>query len=323
MNYDKIGEFIASKRKEKSMTQSELAKKLGVTDKAVSKWERGLGCPDISILELLSKELGVSVLEILKGRKVENEVIRVTEADDYVKESLRVSKETTKNHIFSVFSKLIFIGVSVITIIFVILSISNYAKAAIGETVTIDNEYILKNKYELDRMKKNIEKLNNNQSILNKEELEYIKKDLEMLVDYSSSSFLLKLNDKKYSASDIIFLYIEDAMSPKYPSHIMVDFIEVLKNHNIYDEYKTRAMLGTMKNEMIYVNYLARYYQRKNQEYINISSYNALVPYILNEYTEDNQLSYACNMLLSSLTDRLEVFNLFIEEFIKDGDLNV
>ena len=49
MNYEKIGEFISSKRKEKNMTQSDLAKKLGVTDKAVSKWERGLGCPDVSL----------------------------------------------------------------------------------------------------------------------------------------------------------------------------------------------------------------------------------------------------------------------------------
>ena len=53
MNYDKIGKFIQEKRKEKNLTQKELANKLGVTDRAVSKWERGVGCPDVSILEIL------------------------------------------------------------------------------------------------------------------------------------------------------------------------------------------------------------------------------------------------------------------------------
>ena len=67
MNYEKIGEFIALKRKEKNLTQKDLAKKIGVTDKAVSRWERGIGCPDVSILEILSKELDVFVLELLKG----------------------------------------------------------------------------------------------------------------------------------------------------------------------------------------------------------------------------------------------------------------
>ena len=62
MNYKEIGIFISKRRKELNMTQKDLAIKLNVTDKAVSKWERGLGCPDVSILELLSSILGVSIL---------------------------------------------------------------------------------------------------------------------------------------------------------------------------------------------------------------------------------------------------------------------
>ena len=63
VNYKEIGLFISKKRKELNMTQKDLANKLNVTDKAVSKWERGLGCPDISILEILSNILGISILE--------------------------------------------------------------------------------------------------------------------------------------------------------------------------------------------------------------------------------------------------------------------
>ena len=119
MNYDKIGKFIQEKRKEKNLTQKELAEKIGVTDRAVSKWERGVGCPDVSILEILSKELDCSILEILKGRKIENEIIKVTEADDYVKESMNISKQITKEKIISYINKVL-----VTTIIFIFLLLS-------------------------------------------------------------------------------------------------------------------------------------------------------------------------------------------------------
>lgn len=69
MNENKIGQFIAECRKEKNMTQRELAGQLHITDKAVSKWERGLSCPDISLLAPLSEILGVTTGELLNGEK--------------------------------------------------------------------------------------------------------------------------------------------------------------------------------------------------------------------------------------------------------------
>ena len=50
MNYDKIGKFITTLRKSKGLTQKDLANHLNITDRAVSKWERGKGCPDVSLL---------------------------------------------------------------------------------------------------------------------------------------------------------------------------------------------------------------------------------------------------------------------------------
>ncbi len=60
-----LGRFIAQRRKERNLTQRELAEALHVTDKAVSKWERGAGCPDISLLEPLAEALGLSVDQLL------------------------------------------------------------------------------------------------------------------------------------------------------------------------------------------------------------------------------------------------------------------
>lgn len=67
MNAEKIGKFISRKRKLKNLTQKELANKLHITDKAVSKWERGLSLPDISVLIPLSEILNVGLYDLLKG----------------------------------------------------------------------------------------------------------------------------------------------------------------------------------------------------------------------------------------------------------------
>ena len=66
----KVGIFIKQLRIEKNMTQDELAEKINVTNKAISRWERGIGFPDISLLEPLSKELGISILELLNGELI-------------------------------------------------------------------------------------------------------------------------------------------------------------------------------------------------------------------------------------------------------------
>ena len=71
MDQERFGKFILNLRKEKNLTQNDVAQKLGVTDKAVSKWERGLGCPDISLLVPLSNILGISVNELLLQEKID------------------------------------------------------------------------------------------------------------------------------------------------------------------------------------------------------------------------------------------------------------
>ena len=70
MDQIKIGKFIAQKRKEKHMTQAQLAEKLNITDRAVSKWETGKGMPDSSIMLDLCDELSISVNELLSGEDI-------------------------------------------------------------------------------------------------------------------------------------------------------------------------------------------------------------------------------------------------------------
>ena len=76
MNQEKIGAFIAFCRKENSLTQQDLADKLNISNRAVSKWERGINMPDASLMLELSKILDISVNELLNGEKIKK--------DDYV-----------------------------------------------------------------------------------------------------------------------------------------------------------------------------------------------------------------------------------------------
>lgn len=74
MDYQKIGGLILSLRKEKGLTQRQLAESLNVSDKAVSKWERGAGCPDVSLLPKIAGIFNVDLESILAGTLSENGV---------------------------------------------------------------------------------------------------------------------------------------------------------------------------------------------------------------------------------------------------------
>lgn len=67
MDCQKVGSLILKLRHEKNMTQRALAQQMGISDKAISKWERGLGCPDVSLLAQLGSVLGVNIEDILEG----------------------------------------------------------------------------------------------------------------------------------------------------------------------------------------------------------------------------------------------------------------
>ena len=67
MDLVKIGKYIAGKRKDLGMTQKQLAEKLGMSDKSVSKWERGVCLPDVSVYSELCQILGISINEFLAG----------------------------------------------------------------------------------------------------------------------------------------------------------------------------------------------------------------------------------------------------------------
>ena len=84
MDNKKFGQFILKLRKEKGWTQLELAEKLNITDKAVSKWERGTGFPDIKMIEPLAEVFNVSILEIMQSERIPGQTIPKDNASEAI-----------------------------------------------------------------------------------------------------------------------------------------------------------------------------------------------------------------------------------------------
>ena len=98
MNQEKIGNFIKEQRKEQNLTQEQLAEKLNISKNAVSKWERGLNLPDVSIMQDLCKILNISLNELFCGEKIPEENYREA-ADQNLLDALENSAFTLKDKI--------------------------------------------------------------------------------------------------------------------------------------------------------------------------------------------------------------------------------
>ena len=87
-----FGAFIAECRKGKNMSQADMAVKLNVTDKAVSRWERGIGFPDINTIEPLAAALEISVLELMRSERIMTGEVTKEDATGIITDTLSVAK---------------------------------------------------------------------------------------------------------------------------------------------------------------------------------------------------------------------------------------
>ena len=114
MNQENIGKFIAKHRKEKGLTQAQLAERLNITDRAVSKWETGKSMPDSSIMLELCEILGISVNELLSGEEVEMENYGEQAEKNLIELKRREENNLRKNGmILIIFSATLLIGMMV------------------------------------------------------------------------------------------------------------------------------------------------------------------------------------------------------------------
>lgn len=254
MDYNKIGSFIAEARKERKLTQKELADFLHITDRAVSKWERGKGCPDISLMEDLSKVLDISIIEILKGEKInsKNKINNedITYSLNYVEKNI---KEKTIN-ILNIAS------IVIITIIGVVLLLYNlkiyfYLNQNYYTNVFFANNeekvifYSTKNK--LDIISNSQGKYSDNEYKTIMEIVNYIKSNSDIDSEYNlfaKKNYTYKdmrnFADKEsnYNISSIFYISIQNILS-KYYINYNIDTNNYYENLNklkdfVYNYYK-------------------------------------------------------------------------------------
>lgn len=111
-----FGAFVARLRKERNMTQKDLADALHITDKAVSKWETGKGFPDVKLLEPLARALGVSLVELMRGERLEADALPISEAEQVVSQAMNRSQHTTARRYLKLLSALL-IGIGALCLL--------------------------------------------------------------------------------------------------------------------------------------------------------------------------------------------------------------
>ena len=119
MNAQKTGSLIAAIRKEQNRTQQDLANELGVSSAAISKWERGIGFPDVSLIEPLATSLGITIAELFKGERIKNSDANEYESllSDVVKVSTNEisKKKKISNWIIAITVAVLYLLISIIT----------------------------------------------------------------------------------------------------------------------------------------------------------------------------------------------------------------
>lgn len=122
MDYKKIGEFITAERKAKKLTQQKLAEKIFVSEKTISKWEKGNGIPDTNTLPKLCEVFGITINELLNGERIPTENY-TTKAEEKILE-LQKAKEESDKRLLQIE---IVLGILSIISFFIILSTCLYA----------------------------------------------------------------------------------------------------------------------------------------------------------------------------------------------------
>lgn len=131
MDQIKIGKLITKKRLEKKLTQSELGNLLGVTDKSVSKWERGINIPDIALMTPLSEILDLTINEILSGEE------NPKEENKSVIDGIKFYNKKTRNKFVLILAPILIILITILGLFF----INNYNQCKVYSIDSKGNEY--------------------------------------------------------------------------------------------------------------------------------------------------------------------------------------
>ena len=288
MNNTKVGKFIREIRKEKGFTQKELAEQLGITDKAVSKWERGINCPDISLLEELANLLDVTVLELIKGKRLTKE----TKINN--KDIIDTMKYSRKNIIQEIKRTYKFCACFIVNIILLLILITNL-KSILFEYSMID---MTKQDYWTLPILSNINSSNQTSYNNFKEELHNLIENTNQKIDKILTDQGIYTEDEYIIIKQNITLmkqFLETGKNEKYLEQTSYDFLQLLQFYLDHQDIYT----GYINYKEIY-EILLKYDNTKGEQLINyvfknqslMEEYIYIYNYLEQPYTYQNRLPY-------------------------------
>lgn len=237
MDYTKIGKFIQEQRKKLGLTQQQLAGQLKVTNKAISRWETGLGCPDVSLLGELSEILHVGIGELLNGEYNE----QLKDNDKFILEAVNYSKQTTMKNIYKKISNVIYIILGFACFSFLVNMIGQFNYFATEKQQIEVDERVSEITDLSIRIEDKVSKL------IHLEHPIYHENELSLVI--SSSSELIKQVDRfhSYQKDNIITIYQEELNSLYYVNPIITaygDLLFTIAGH--YDKDSMHILLYKM-----------------------------------------------------------------------------
>ena len=309
MDNQTIGNFIKELRKDKNLTQKDLADKLNITDRAVSKWERGLSCPDISLLDDLSKILEVSVIEILKGRKLnKDELINNKE----LVETMTFTSNNLKNKAKKMTD---LISLFIILFISILLLFNNikgtYYTYKKYNTLNYQNEETAQIKFDerIRRVQMKIDLIQNNQGIYNDEEYKLIGGFVNDLKYLTNKNIERKLISKKYiKIKDINEFYNNMSIYDIYGYDGNNNYKNIYKAILKYDINKYDNMLQYTNLQKIFMNT----YLELSEIYYPIYKYR---------YNINNYIHYG-NNVKSLIEIKYTAYLIILEDIIEVGEIS-
>ena len=228
MNQEKIGKFIKEKRKEKDLTQEELASKLRVSNRTISKWENGVCLPDYAMINDLCKELDISINEFLSGEEIEEESYQKTLEENMIKS---INYKVKKNN-----AKIVFMSIIGFIILFILGFVFHHIYFYLSNNSVENINYRSK---DLETRKIVYDKVTSNdlanQNIDNKFSI-YIPEDWKLENDVSKSTLVdsnCRIFFKNYSTNDDeVGGFIKVCMNDVY-GYNDIDY----KEHELYSTY--------------------------------------------------------------------------------------
>ena len=306
MENENIGKLISKIRKEKGMTQKDLADKLNVTDRAVSKWERGLCCPDISLLKDLSNILGISISKLICGEEL---------SDESINKTIQFTKKNMKQRIIKYFN-ITLISIMIFLIIFILLSILK-VEFRYHKKYKYTVDYEARVRAEEDSNLKQYEDIKNNVDLILNNQGKYSDDDYVRIKNYIDNiKKVLTLNEKEYFRKQY---YTYD------------DLKKLSENYNSYNNYDDRFIDYSVDNSIDVYYLLIKYDINKANNITNCSwmiDNHWGIKNIITSLNTDFSLYYynvpkeLANNIYFSLDNRYDLYYLVLNDIIEVGDIS-